>query len=52
MKSKIRKVAIIGGGPAGSIVAGMLARRGVEVGIIANGKRPPLIVGESLVPAE
>ncbi|CAN5256694.1 hypothetical protein BH09SUM1_BH09SUM1_18720 [soil metagenome] len=51
MNRKIRKAAIIGGGPAGAIVAGVLARSGVEVAIIANRKRPPLIVGESLVPA-
>jgi hypothetical protein len=50
MRGEIRKVAIVGGGPAGSLLAGYLARAGREVAIFA-GPRPPLLIGESLVPA-
>ena len=46
-----RRVAILGGGPAGAAVATWLARGGVDVVLFARGKRPPIIVGESLVPA-
>ena len=44
-------VAVIGAGPAGCAVATHLARAGVAVGLIDPDQRPPLIVGESLVPA-
>jgi flavin-dependent dehydrogenase len=47
----IRSVAILGGGPAGAALATFLAREGVAVTLFDGGKRPPLIVGESLVPA-
>ena len=47
----VRNVAILGGGPAGSMLGALLARAGVDVTIFDGGKRPPLIVGESLVPA-
>jgi len=47
----IQRVAIVGGGPAGAALATFLARAGVGVTIFDGGKRPPLIVGESLVPA-
>jgi len=47
----IRSVAILGGGPAGATLGAFLARAGVDVTIFDGGKRPPLIVGESLVPA-
>ena len=47
----IKSVAILGGGPAGSTLATYLKRRGLDVVMFADGKRPPLIVGESLVPA-
>ncbi len=47
----IRSVAVIGGGPAGSALGILLARRGVKVAIFEAGRRPSLIVGESLVPA-
>ncbi|MCP5056046.1 MAG: NAD(P)/FAD-dependent oxidoreductase [bacterium] len=50
-KQAIRKVAVLGGGPAGSAVATYLARAGVKVALFTRGKRPPIIVGESLVPA-
>src|ERR1700744_630376 len=48
---KIKSVAILGGGPAASMLATLLARAGVKVAIYYQPKRVPLIVGESLVPA-
>ena len=50
-RRKIQTVAVLGGGPAGAALATFLAREGVEVALFDGGKRPPLIVGESLVPA-
>lgn len=44
------KIAIIGGGPSGTVAAALLARRGHEVVIFDEDNRPELIVGESLVP--
>jgi flavin-dependent dehydrogenase len=46
-----KSVAILGGGPAGSTLAALLARAGVDVTLFLRDKRPPIIVGESLVPA-
>lgn len=51
MGSRIRSVAIIGGGPAGSALAFYLGRAGRKVALFDKGNRPPIIVGESLVPA-
>ncbi len=48
---QIQTAAIIGGGPAGAALGCLLARKGVGVGIYHTDKRPPLIVGESLLPA-
>jgi flavin-dependent dehydrogenase len=45
------RVAIVGAGPAGSALAILLARQGAEVTLFDQGRRPPLLVGESLVPA-
>jgi len=50
-RGEIRNVAILGGGPAGAALGVFLAREGVDVTLFDGGKRPPLIVGESLVPA-
>jgi flavin-dependent dehydrogenase len=50
-RGEIRNVAILGGGPAGAALGTFLARAGVEATLFDGGKRPPLIVGESLVPA-
>ncbi|HEY1923140.1 MAG TPA: NAD(P)/FAD-dependent oxidoreductase [Tepidisphaeraceae bacterium] len=51
MATKTKSVAIIGGGPAGATLGALLAHRGHRVGIFHTDKRPPLIVGESLLPA-
>jgi flavin-dependent dehydrogenase len=48
---RIRSVAVLGGGPAGAALATSLARAGVRTVVFSVGKRPPIIVGESLVPA-
>ncbi len=50
-KNSIRKVGIIGSGPAGATLASLLAMSGVEVTLFDDGRRPDLIVGESLIPA-
>jgi flavin-dependent dehydrogenase len=46
-----RSVAILGAGPSGASLATWLARDGVQVTLFDGGRRPPLVVGESLVPA-
>ena len=46
-----KRVAIIGGGPAGAAAGARLASAGIGVILFARDKRPPIIVGESLVPA-
>lgn len=48
---KQRRVAIVGCGPAGATLASLLAARGLDVAVFNGGKRPPLLVGESLIPA-
>ncbi|MCW5554335.1 MAG: tryptophan 7-halogenase [Verrucomicrobiae bacterium] len=48
---RIKTVAILGGGPAASTLATLLARAGLTVAIWHQPKHAPLIVGESLVPA-
>jgi flavin-dependent dehydrogenase len=45
-----RRIAVVGGGPAGATVATLLAKKGADVVLIDDGMRPPLVVGESLVP--
>jgi flavin-dependent dehydrogenase len=45
------RVAIVGAGPAGSALAIFLAREGAQVTLFDDGRRPELLVGESLVPA-
>ncbi len=51
MSQQVRTIAIVGGGPAGSTLASLLAMRGQKVVVFDDGKRPDLIVGESLIPA-
>jgi flavin-dependent dehydrogenase len=48
---KISSVAVIGGGPAGAALATHLRRKQITVALFDPGKRPDLLVGESLVPA-
>ncbi len=48
---RIETVAIIGGGPTGSSLAHYLAGEGLRVAVFEAGGRPPIIAGESLVPA-
>jgi flavin-dependent dehydrogenase len=45
------RVAILGDGPAGTTLATLLAREGARVALYTPGRRPDLVVGESLVPA-
>jgi len=44
------KVAIVGSGPAGATLGALLARQGASVAMFDDGARPPMIVGESLIP--
>lgn len=45
------RIAIVGDGPAGAALGAYLARASVRVCLFSAGVRPPLVVGESLVPA-
>jgi flavin-dependent dehydrogenase len=45
------RVAIVGAGPAGAALAIFLVREGAGVTLFDDGRRPALLVGESLVPA-
>jgi flavin-dependent dehydrogenase len=45
------RVAIVGAGPAGSALAILLTQLGGSVTLFDDGRRPELLVGESLVPA-
>ncbi|MGD0615574.1 MAG: tryptophan 7-halogenase, partial [Verrucomicrobiota bacterium] len=51
IRNPIQTVGIIGSGPAGATLASLLAMKGVEATIFDDGRRPDLIVGESLIPA-
>lgn len=48
---RVGSVAILGGGPSGAALGTFLAREGIDVVLFHQSKRPPIIVGESLVPA-
>ena len=50
-KNQIQTVGIIGSGPAGAALASLLALKGIEVTLFDDGRRPELVVGESLIPA-
>ena len=45
-------VAIVGGGPAGSTAAALLARRGVRVVVFEKERFPRFHIGESLLPCD
>src|SRR5437870_13796979 len=45
------RVAIVAARPSGSALDILLARQGARVALFADGRRPELLVGESLVPA-
>lgn len=51
MSESAYDVAIIGGGPAGSTAAGLLAGRGLRVLLIERERFPRFHIGESLLPA-
>ncbi len=51
VRRTIETIAIVGGGPAGGLLAARLARAGRRVVVFTKRKRPPLVIGESLVPA-
>lgn len=44
------RIAVIGSGPSGNVAATLLCQKGHDVAVFDDGKRPALIVGESLVP--
>jgi flavin-dependent dehydrogenase len=44
------RVAVVGGGSAGSSLAILLSEMGADVAVFDDGRRAPLLVGESLVP--
>jgi flavin-dependent dehydrogenase len=50
IKTSIKTVGIIGSGPSGATLASLLKMKGIEVTIFDDGRRPDLIVGESLIP--
>jgi len=52
MKNSSKKtIGIIGSGPSGSTLASLLAQKDIDVTVFDDGRRPDLIVGESLIPA-
>src|SRR6266853_1670126 len=51
MSKRISTVAIIGSGPSGGTLASLLAMKDVDVTIFDDGRRPELVVGESLIPS-
>jgi 2-polyprenyl-6-methoxyphenol hydroxylase-like FAD-dependent oxidoreductase len=50
-RDAIRTIGIIGSGPSGATLASLLTMKGMDVTLFDDGRRPDLIVGESLIPA-
>lgn len=48
--SKPLRVGIVGAGPAGATLACLLAKQGVDAVFFDDGRRPDMVVGESLIP--
>ncbi len=44
------RVGIVGAGPAGATLASLLAKEGVDAVFFDDGRRPEMVVGESLIP--
>src|SRR5580658_2260086 len=49
--NSIKTIGVIGSGPSGSTLASFLVKKGLDVTVFDDGRRPELIVGESLIPA-
>jgi flavin-dependent dehydrogenase len=49
--NSIKTIGVIGSGPSGSTLASLLTKKGMDVTVFDDGRRPDLIVGESLIPA-
>ena len=47
----IKTIGVIGSGPSGSTLASFLQKKGMDVTVFDDSRRPELIVGESLIPA-
>jgi flavin-dependent dehydrogenase len=50
LREKPLRVGIVGAGPAGATLACLLAREGVDAVFFDDGRRPDMVVGESLIP--
>ncbi|MDZ4287823.1 MAG: tryptophan 7-halogenase, partial [Prosthecobacter sp.] len=50
INKKPLRVGIVGAGPAGATLACLLARGGVDAVFFDDGRRPDMVVGESLIP--
>lgn len=50
LRDKPLRVGIVGAGPAGATLACLLARGGVDAVFFDDGRRPDMVVGESLIP--
>ena len=51
MQETVTEVLVVGGGPAGSTIAALLARRGRRVMMLERDHHPRFHIGESLLPA-